>query len=378
MVCKWFANGLLLFVMVCHCSLLFANSFVSVPNNCKQLQTTANKIKKNRMKKILQHLFEHKALSREQAREVLTKITANQYNEAQIAAFITVYLMRAITVEELQGFRDALLELCVPIDFEGVSSIDMCGTGGDGKNTFNISTLASVVIAGAGYKVTKHGNYGVSSICGSSNVLEYLGYRFTNDADKLKKQLNDTNICFLHAPLFHPAMKSVGPIRQLLGVKTFFNMLGPLVNPAQPKQQMVGVFNMELARLYQYIYQQTDKQYAIVHGLDGFDEVSLTDACAVKTPQGEYIVTPEQIGFERVTLQQIDGGETIAEAAKIFRHVLNNEATAPQHNAVVANAALGIRCFKPKSSLTDCVAEANESIVSGKAKKAFENLVQMV
>lgn len=329
------------------------------------------------MKKILQHLFEQKALSREQAKEVLTNITNSKYNEAQIAAFMTVYLMRAITVDELQGFRDALLELCVKINFDGYSTIDMCGTGGDGKNTFNISTLASVVVAGAGYHVTKHGNYGVSSVCGSSNVLEFLGYRFTSDADVLKKQLDQTNICFLHAPLFHPAMKSVAPIRQLLGVKTFFNMLGPLVNPAQPKQQIVGVFNMELSRLYQYIYQKTDKQYAILHGLDGFDEVSLTDSCSVKTPQEDYVVSPEQLGLQRVTLEEIDGGDTIQEAATIFKSVLGNKGTRAQNEAVIANAALGIRCFKPATSLTDCVAEARESLESGKAKIGFERLLAM-
>ena len=329
------------------------------------------------MKKILQHLFEQKALSREQAKEVLTNITNSKYNEAQIAAFVTVYLMRAITVDELQGFRDALLELCVKINFDGYSTIDMCGTGGDGKNTFNISTLASVVVAGAGYHVTKHGNYGVSSVCGSSNVLEFLGYRFTNDADVLKKQLDQTNICFLHAPLFHPAMKSVAPIRQLLGVKTFFNMLGPLVNPAQPKQQIVGVFSMELSRLYQYIYQKTDKQYAILHGLDGFDEVSLTASCSVKTPQEDYVISPEQLGLQRVTLEAIDGGDTIQEAATIFKSVLDNKGTRAQNEAVIANAAIGIRCFKPTASLTDCVAEARESLESGKAKIGFKKLLEM-
>ncbi len=330
------------------------------------------------MKKILQHLFEQKALSREQAKEVLTNITNSKYNEAQIAAFVTVYLMRAITVDELQGFRDALLELCVKISFADFSTIDMCGTGGDGKNTFNISTLASVVVAGAGYHVTKHGNYGVSSVCGSSNVLEYLGYRFTNDADALKRQLDQTNICFLHAPLFHPAMKSVAPIRQLLGIKTFFNMLGPLVNPAQPKQQIVGVFSMELSRLYQYIYQNTDKQYAILHGLDGFDEVSLTASCSVKTPYEDYVVSPEQLGLQRVTLDDIDGGETIQAAAQIFKDVLDNKGTRAQNDAVIANAALGIRCFKPTSSLTDCVAEARESLESGRAKIGFEKLLNTV
>ncbi|MFZ1715735.1 MAG: anthranilate phosphoribosyltransferase, partial [Saprospiraceae bacterium] len=228
------------------------------------------------MKKILTYLYEHKKLNRVEAREILVNISRNAYNEAQVASFITVYLMRAISEHELQGFVDALLDLCIPVDLDGLPTIDLCGTGGDGKNTFNISTLSSFVVAGAGYKVTKHGNYGVSSKCGSSDLLETLGYKFTNDVDVLRRQLDKSNICFLHAPMFHPAMKSVAPIRKQLGVKTFFNMLGPLVNPARPKYQMAGVFNLELARLYAYLFQQQpDKRFSVIHAMDGYDEISL-------------------------------------------------------------------------------------------------------
>jgi anthranilate phosphoribosyltransferase len=326
------------------------------------------------MKKILQQLFEQKTLSQAQAREVIINMAQKQYNEAQIAAFITVYLMRTISVDELKGFREALLELCVPAHFDE-PTIDMCGTGGDGKNTFNISTLASFVVAGAGYKVTKHGNYGVSSACGSSNVMEYFGYRFTNDLDSLKRQLDQTNICFLHAPLFHPALKTVGPIRQLLGVKTFFNMLGPLVNPAQPKHQLVGVFNLELARQYHYIYQHTDKQYAIIHALDGYDEVSLTSKVAVRSNHSELTLMPTDFGMETVLQSDIYGGETIKESAFIFKNILDNNGTIAQNNAVIANAALGIQCFRPEYSLTDCVQEARVSLKSGKAKLGFEGLL---
>jgi anthranilate phosphoribosyltransferase len=249
------------------------------------------------MKAILSKLFDHKKLTQQEAKDILTNIAAGKYNEAQIAAFITVYLMRPIAVDELQGFREALLELCVPVDLEGVPTIDVCGTGGDGKNTFNISTLSSFVIAGAGYKVSKHGNVGVSSNSGSSDVLQHLGYQFTNDVDKLKRQLDQANICYFHAPLFHPALKTVGPIRKQLSVKTFFNMLGPLVNPAQPKYQLTGVFSLELARLYQYIFQQIpDKQFAIVHALDGYDEVSLTGDFKVKMNSREAIISPQSIG----------------------------------------------------------------------------------
>ena len=260
------------------------------------------------MKKILQYLFEHKTLSREQAKEVLTNIGKGIYNEHEVTAFMTVFLMRSITIEELQGFRDALLELCVAIDLNGLEVIDIVGTGGDGKNTFNISTLSCFIVAGSGQKVAKHGNYGASSISGASNVMEQLGYKFKNDKDKLKREVEDANICFFHAPLFHPALKTVGPIRKNLAMRTFFNMLGPMVNPANPKFQLVGVFNLEMARIYNYLLQQTGKAFTIIHGLDGYDEISLTNDTKVITNEGEKIMTPEQLGKRTVSPQDISGG----------------------------------------------------------------------
>ena len=327
------------------------------------------------MKNILTRLFAHENLSRREAREILVNISNEKYNSAQIAAFVTVYLMRAITVDELQGFRDALLELCLPIDLEGRKTVDIVGTGGDGKNTFNISTLSSFVVAGAGYPVTKHGNYGVSSACGSSNVLEYLGYTFTNDVDELKRQLDRSNICFLHAPLFHSAMKTVAPIRRQLGVKTFFNMLGPLVNPAQPDCQLLGVFNLGLSRLYEYIFQQTNRQFSIVYAMDGYDEVSLTGPFKLRTNAGEQLLNPEAIG--KPVLQQADlhGGDTVPEAAAIFTNVLNGKATPAQFEVVTANAGLAIHCMQPDVSLADCIAEASESLISKKALQAFQKLI---
>src|ERR1700748_354461 len=275
------------------------------------------------MKQILNHLFENKTLTREQAHDILTLISQGIYNNSQIAAFMTAYCMRGITVNELEGFRDAMLELCLPINLETDQVIDLCGTGGDGKDTFNISTLASFVVAGAGYKVAKHGNYGVSSGCGSSNVMEFLGAKFTNDGDTLKRNIDSANICFLHAPLFHPAMKTVAPIRRELGVKTFFNMLGPMVNPAKPKNQLVGVFNLELARVYAYLYQKSTTKYTIVNALEGYDEVSLTGDFKTFSAEGEKINTIEGLGFERLNPAEITGGSTVKDSADIFMNVLN-------------------------------------------------------
>jgi len=283
--------------------------------------------------------------------------------------------MRGISVEELEGFREALLQLCIPLDTEGVDTVDLCGTGGDGKNTFNISTLSSFVVAGAGYKVTKHGNYGVSSACGSSNVLEHLGYQFTNDTDVLKRQLDQSNICFLHAPLFHPALASVGPIRRQLGIKTFFNMLGPLVNPAQPTRQSVGVFSLKLARLYQYLHENLDKNYAILHSLDGYDEVSLTGKTKIITNQDDYLAPPSYFGLPTYQPNDIFGGDTVPSAAKIFVDILDGNGTAAQKDVVAANSGIAIQCFDPSKPIADCVAEARASLASGKAKKALEMIV---
>ncbi|MCO5947810.1 anthranilate phosphoribosyltransferase [Mucilaginibacter flavidus] len=327
------------------------------------------------MKAILNHLFEHKTFTREQSKEILTAIAQGKYNNSQMAAFMTAYCMRSITVNELEGFRDAMLELCLPVDLETGEVIDLCGTGGDGKDTFNISTLASFVVAGAGYKVAKHGNYGVSSGCGSSNVMEFLGSVFTNDTDKLKANIDKANICFLHAPLFHPAMKTVAPIRRELGVKTFFNMLGPLVNPAKPQNQLVGVFNLELARIYAYLYQKSDVKYTILNALEGYDEVSLT--CDFKTfsAGGEKINSIESLGFTKLNPGEILGGSTISESADIFMKVLNNEATPAQSNVVLCNAALAINTIKPQASFADCFYEAEESLISKKALNSFKTLI---
>ncbi|MFI5163355.1 MAG: anthranilate phosphoribosyltransferase [Sphingobacteriales bacterium] len=327
------------------------------------------------MKAILNHLFENKTFSREQSKEILTNIAQRKYNNSQMAAFMTAYCMRSITVDELEGFRDAMLDLCLPADLGTHELIDLCGTGGDGKDTFNISTLASFVVAGAGYKVAKHGNYGVSSGCGSSNVMEFLVYQFTNDTGHLKKSIDEANICFLHAPLFHPAMKTVAPIRRELGVKTFFNMLGPMVNPAKPNNQMVGVFSLELARVYAYLYQKSGMKYTILNALDGYDEVSMTGDFKTFSPDGEKINTIEALGFEKISPDQITGGSTVKDSADIFMEVLNNEATTAQTNVVLCNAALAIRTIHPEKSFGDCFYEAEGSLLAKKALKSFNNLI---
>jgi len=329
------------------------------------------------VKKILDHLFEYKALSKEQSKEVLTGIAKGDYNTSQIAAFLTIYAMRSVTVAELEGFRDAMLELCLAVDLADYDPMDVCGTGGDGKDTFNISTLSCFVVAGAGQRVAKHGNHGVSSTCGSSTVLEYLGVKFSNEQDYLERAIAETGVCFLHAPLFHPAMKNVAPVRQELGVKTFFNMLGPMTNPAFPQKQLAGVFSLELARLYAYLYQQTDKKFMVVHGLDGYDEVSLTGSFKIITPQAEQVLTPAQLGLDTFRAEALAGGETVTESARIFMNVLNDEATSAQKQAVVANAALALHAADSSLSLIDAVAKAMESIESKKALESFQKLVQL-
>lgn len=328
------------------------------------------------MKTILNQLFEYGSLERDQAREVLVNIAAERYNPSQVAAFMSVYLMRAIKVEELSGFRDAMLEMCLQVEFDDKETIDIVGTGGDGKDTFNVSTLASFVIAGAGIKVTKHGNYGVSSISGSSNVLESLGCRFSNNRDVLQRQLDEAGICFLHAPLFHPAMKSIAPIRKELGVRTFFNMLGPLINPCHPKYQLLGVYNLEMARLYNYLLQGTTTKYCIVHSLDGYDEISLTSDFKMISSQAEKIMKPADLGFEPLSGQDLYGGATIEKAAEIFKDILEGRGTKQQQNAVIANAALAMRTVKPETSFTDCVLMAKESLESKNAHTAFKKLIQ--
>jgi len=329
------------------------------------------------MKKILQHLFEHKTLSREMAKEVLVNIGKGVYNEHEVTAFMTVYLMRSITIEELQGFREALLELCVPVDLNGYDVIDIVGTGGDGKNTFNISTLSCFIVAGTGQKVAKHGNYGASSISGASNVMEQVGYKFKNDKDKLKKEIDDTNICFLHAPMFHPALKTVGPIRKNLGMRTFFNMLGPMVNPATPKFQLVGVFSLEMARIYNYLLQQTESAFTIIHGLDGYDEISLTNDTKVISNEGERIMTPEQLGRRMVEAKDIQGGSSVEEAAKIFMKILSREGTWSQNAVVLANAGMALHCTGNYKNYDEAYNAGVESLESGRARDVLKNLIAL-
>ena len=328
------------------------------------------------MKETLQYLFDHKTLGKEDAKLVLRNIAEGKYNDSEIAAFISVYLMRSITVEELSGFRDALLELCSPVDLSEFNTIDVCGTGGDEKNTFNISTLTSFVVAGAGEKVAKHGNYSVSSACGSSNVLEYYGYSFSNDIERLKREIDRYNICFLHAPVFNPAMKNVAPVRRSLRIKTFFNMLGPMVNPSFPKNQLVGVFSLDVARLYNYLYQESDKQYCIVHSLDGYDEVSLTGGFKVMTRQTERTYVPEDLGMKQLSPAEIYGGSTVEEAASVFLKILEGKGSQAQNNVVVANAALALFCMDESRGLESCIERARKSLDSGSALKAFKNLVE--
>jgi len=326
----------------------------------------------------LKRLFEYNTLSKAEAKEVLVNITRENYSKSEVVAFLSVFMMRPVTVEELSGFRDGLLEQCKHVDLSDFQTIDMCGTGGDGKNTFNISTLASLVVAGAGYKVAKHGNTGVSSACGSSNVMEYLGYKFTNDNELLKRQIDRAGICFLHAPLFHPAMKAVGPIRRELGIKTFFNMLGPMVNPAHPQFQLVGVFSLELARIYQYIYQQSTTKFSIVHSIDGYDEVSLTNAFKVISHKGEKLLKPEDINLPPNRPEDIFGGNTVEESASIFKKVLAGEGTPAQKNAVLANAALAINTMDEQLTFEQCLQKATDSLEGGKAAATFKKLLEII
>ena len=285
-------------------------------------------------------------------------------------------MMRSITIEELEGFRDALLDLCIAVDLSEYNPIDLCGTGGDGKDTFNISTLASFVTAGAGVHVTKHGNYGVSSSCGSSNVMEYLGIKFSNNPDFLKQSIENAGICVLHAPLFHPAMKEVAPVRRALAVKTFFNMLGPMVNPAFPKNQLVGVFNLELARMYGYLYQKTNKNFTILHAIDGYDEIALTGTTKAIRNDRELMLTPQDFGVNQVSKTDITGGDSVKSSADIFMNVISGKGTEAQNNVVCANAGMAIATAKnlePQQGF----AMAKESLLSLKGLECLTKLQQL-
>jgi len=327
------------------------------------------------MKELINRLSQYNTLTKEEAKAIFLRIGQGEFNNSELAAFMTLFMIRPVTVEELSGFRDGLMELRVPIDLSAYDGMDLCGTGGDGKNTFNISTMSAFVVAACGQNVVKHGNYGVSSKCGSSNLLEHFGYEFTNEQSELEKQLETSGICFLHAPKFHPAMRFVGPIRKELGVKTFFNMLGPLVNPALPKKQMAGVFSHELARIYSYLFQESDAQYSVVYDLEGYDECSLTGETKVFSSTGEQIVKPSDFGLDTIKAEAIHGGETIEEAAKIFTDILKGEGTKAQNSVVYANSALALIAAGKYDSLLDATEAAKEAVESGKALQVFKTLL---
>jgi anthranilate phosphoribosyltransferase len=329
------------------------------------------------MREILNHLFEHKTLTRQEAERVLTNIASGSYSESEIAAFLTVYLMRSITVEELTGFRDALLNLCIRIDLSEFEPMDVCGTGGDGKDTFNISTLTTFVLAGAGVRIAKHGNYGVSSTCGSSNILEYFGYKFSTDNNKLRNEIEKAGVCFLHAPLFNPAMKNVVPVRKALKIKTFFNILGPMVNPSFPKKQLIGVYSLELARLYNYLYQQSKMNYMIIFSMDGYDEVSLTSEFKYILNGVEQISSPEAMEYKRTQPSDLSGGRSIPEAADLFIKILKGEGTESQKNVLTINAQMALKCYYPSKTFGECRDIARESLKSGKAHKSFIKLIEL-
>ncbi|MEO9531387.1 MAG: anthranilate phosphoribosyltransferase [Crocinitomicaceae bacterium] len=327
------------------------------------------------MQKLLNKIFDAELLSKEEARELLTQITEGKVNDAQIIAVMTALKMRTISTAELNGFREALLEQAVIPALYTTEAIDVCGTGGDGKNTFNISTLAAFVIAGTGYKVIKHGNYGVSSLVGSSTMLESLGYKFTTDSSLLNRQLSEQNICFLHAPLFHPALKKVAPLRKDLGMRTFFNFLGPLVNPVQPKYQLTGVYSLELIRVYKQILSNERSNFKVVHSLDGYDEISLTSAFKVANKNEELILYPEDLELKPLAEKDLFCGDKIEEAKEIFLNVLKGEATDAQMQVVLTNAAFGIQCFDSDKTFKVAYQEAENAVMSGKVAQNFNDLI---
>ena len=329
------------------------------------------------MKTILTRLFNHEELTVEESKQILLNISREMYSEAQIAALLTVFQMRSITVDELAGFREALMETRIPIDFAPYRPIDIVGTGGDGKNTFNISTCASFVVAGAGYKVAKHGNYGATSVSGASNVIEQHGVRFTNNPDILKRSMEECNIAYLHAQLFNPAMKFIGPVRKALGVRTLFNLLGPLVNPCQPAYQLLGVADLAQMRLYTNVFYRLGIDFAVVNSLDNYDEISLTDEFKVMTRHYERIYRPQTLGFSAVHPEELSGGACKEDAARIFDNILNNRAEAAQTQCVIVNAAFAIQVMEPEKKIEECIAIARESLESGRALKTLKKFIEI-
>lgn len=329
------------------------------------------------MKEILNRLFNHEVLTEEEACRLMQHITAGQYNDAQIASLLTVYQMRSVSVDELLGFRTALLSTRVPVDLDDYRPIDIVGTGGDNKNTFNISTCACFVVAGAGYPVAKHGNYGATSISGASNVIEQHGVRFTNDQERLKRSMDACNMVYMHAPLFNPAMKTVGPTRKALQVRTLFNLLGPLVNPCHPAYQLLGVANLAQMRLYANTLKRLGIGFAVVNNLDGYDEISLTDDFKITTHLYESIYTPGDMGFARVRQEELRGGDSPQAAAQIFDNVLQNRGTQAQTDCVLINAAFAIQAIESGKSIRACIDIARTSLESGKAWQTLQKFIDI-
>ena len=330
------------------------------------------------MKDILNRMLNHEELTREETKNIILGITKSEFPEEQITALLTGLQMRGVTVEELLGFRDGILETGVPAILDCDRYIDVVGTGGDRKNTFNISTTSCFVIAGAGYKVAKHGNFAATSVSGASNVIKNHGVEFTDDLDKLNRSMDEANIVYLHAQLFAKAMKFVGPIRKALQFPTVFNLLGPLVNPSQPKCQLLGVANLDQMRLYNQVYQKIGIDYAIVNSIDGYDEISLTGDFKVSTNDYEKIFSPSDLGFKIAQPDELQGGATEQEAKEIFDAVLENRALEAQKNIVLANASFGIQVMENgKKSIEECIDIARESIDSGAALSTFKKFVAL-
>jgi anthranilate phosphoribosyltransferase len=339
------------------------------------------------MKQYLQKRISGEILSKIEAQEALSIIAKGEANNSQIASFLTTYMIKSITADELEGFRDAMLDLALTVDLSEFSPMDVCGTGGDGKDTFNISTTSSFVVAGAGQRVAKHGNHGVSSSVGSSTVLEYLGVKFTNDESYLKAKIESAGICFLHAPLFHPAMRFVGPIRKELGMKTFFNMLGPILNPAKVKKQVTGVYSPEVLNIYGELFSRQTPlsvgegsgvrlNFGVLYGTDGYDEISLTSDFELITKKGKETISPERLGFTKCKQEDLHGGNNVEESAKILIAILENKGTIAQTEVVMANAATALYCADDDLSLSDAVLMAKESLISGKALNSFKKFVE--
>lgn len=329
------------------------------------------------MQSILTKLIEHRCLDSEEACQVMHGIARGAYPDAQIAALLTTFLMRSISVDELRGFHRALLELALPVNLDNTEVIDIVGTGGDGKNTFNISTAACFVVAAAGYPVVKHGNYGATSVSGASNVMEQHSVRFTTDVDRLRRSLDGCNLAYLHAPLFNPAMKAVAGVRKALGVRTLFNVLGPLVNPVRPKYQLLGVYNLPLLRLYNYVAQADGQTLCVAHSLDGYDEISLTAPFKVADGGMEHVFRAEDFGLTTVQPADLYGGNTPVEACRIFDAVMHGTATSAQREVVAVNAAFAIRTRCPEKTVEDCLNEAFTALDSGRALDTLNHFIRL-